>query len=228
MGCHRWTYERSGNFYVFSWFSCFVVLKVGLIGYWRSPLCNKLNFFQMLKEQKKGEFRAEGKAGRGVRFLGQSASIFPLGLVCISTALCNYLPPCNVRLNNVCNLHFFGKTKLISSTIWYISKWNSSCPGVCKKYFFTALVAFNRRKTNVAVNPPHRLRTRFVCNKCRPGFVPYLSKLKYDDISSAHFWAREASNCSTLVCIKIQSKCRKTCICQVYLIIISTIMTTKC
>ena len=176
----------------------------------------------MLKEQKKGEFRAKGKAGRGVRFLGQSASIFPPGLVCISTVLCN------VRLINVCNLHFLGKTKLISPTIWYISKWNSSCPGVCKIYFFTALVAFNRRKTNVAVNPPHRLRTRFVCNKCQPGFVPYLSKLKYDDISAAHFWAREASNCPKLVCIKIESKCRKTCICQVYLIIISTIVTTKC
>ena len=94
---------------LFSWFSCFVVLKVGLIGYWLSPLCNKLNFFQMLKEQKKGEFRAKGKAGRGVRLLGQSASIFPPGLVCISTALCN------VRLINVCNLHLCGKTKLILS-----------------------------------------------------------------------------------------------------------------
>ena len=83
---------------LFSWFSCFVVLKVGLIGYWVSPLCNKLTLFQMLKEQKKGEFRAKGKAGRGVRLLGQSASIFPPGLVCISTVLCN------VRLINVCNL----------------------------------------------------------------------------------------------------------------------------
>ena len=73
---------------LFSWFSCFVVLKVGLIGYWMSPLCKKLTLFQMLKEQKKGEFRAKGKAGRGVRLLGQSASIFPPGLVCISTVLC--------------------------------------------------------------------------------------------------------------------------------------------
>ena len=61
----------------------------------------------MLKEQKKGEFRAEGKAGRGVRFLGQSASIFPLGLVCISTALCNYLPPLQCAIKQCLQFAFF-------------------------------------------------------------------------------------------------------------------------